>query len=417
MESLGLGRFALAIGAAAALLNGCGAAQPPIAQPQTAPLAARADGTHYQVVYSFGAVPDGNAATSSLIHVGGTLYGTTEYGGANACRGGGCGTVFSITTSGTEQVLYSFASRPDGNNPYAGLTDVAGTLYGTTRFGGAYRCADSGCGAVFSISPSGEEKVLHSLSFGTDGHYPRASLIAVKSTLYGTTPGGPAHRYGTVFSITTSGAAENVLHTFKKEKGPRGSSPLAALTDIKGTLYGTASLGGAYGDGAGAYGDGVVFSITPNGTETVLHSFDGTDGAYPEASLVDVKGTFYGTTAFGGTNNGGIVFSITTGGTEKVLHRFKGSDGARPVGSLIDVKGTLYGTTEYGGGYSCDTSLHCGTIFSIKPSGTEKVLHSFGSGSDGKYPTAGLTDVNGTLYGTTSAGGQYGNGTVFALTP
>jgi uncharacterized repeat protein (TIGR03803 family) len=317
-----------------------------------------------KVLYNFGAVPDGNAPASSLVDVGGTLYGTTEYGGANACGVRGCGTVFSITTSRTEQVLYSFASRPDGDNPYAGLTYVAGTLYGTTRFGGAYGCGDygngSGCGTVYSISQSGEEKVLHSFNFGTDGHYPRASLIAVKSTLYGTTPVGPAHHYGTVFSIATSGA-ESVLHTFKKEKDPRGSWPLAALTDIKGTLYGTTSLGGAYACGTSG-GCGTVFSITPSGTAKVLHSFDGTDGDYPEASLVDVKGTFYGTTAFGGTHNRGIVFSITTGGTEKVLHSFAGgSDGANPVASLIDVKGTLYGTTSAGGrtGY--------GTVFALTP--------------------------------------------------
>jgi uncharacterized repeat protein (TIGR03803 family) len=425
MKTLAPSRYALTIGVAAALLAGCGGSQLPVgapdAQPQTAPLAARTNGTQYKVVYSFGAIPDGNTPLAGLIHLGGTLYGTTEYGGANACGQTGCGTVFGITTAGTEQVLYSFGSRPDGNYPYAGLTDVAGTLYGTTRNGGAYGCGDygngSGCGVVYSVTTSGEENVQYSFGWN-DGHYPVASLIAVKGTLYGTTRGGTRHRYGTVFSITTSGA-ENVLHTFNKEQGRGGSFPTAALTDIKGTLYGTTSQGGAHGDG-------VVFSITPSGTQKVLHSFDGTDGANPAASLVNVKGTLYGTTASGGAYGGGpkyccgTVFSITPGGIEKVLYSFSGgSDGADPIAPLIDVHGMLYGTTLRGGSRSCRLRFFpkgCGTVFSVTTEGAEKVLHIFGSGTDGTRPTASLTYVDGTLYGTTSTGGRYGYGTVFALT-
>jgi uncharacterized repeat protein (TIGR03803 family) len=433
MRVSGFGRHVLTSCVAVAMLAGCGVLrqaqddmQPPVgaagARPQTAPRAAHRAGTQYKVVYSFGAIPDGNNPLASLIRAGGTLYSTTEYGGANACGQTGCGTVFRITTAGTEQVLYSFGSRPDGNYPYASLTDVARTLYGTTRNGGANGCGDygndSGCGTVFSITPSGEERVLYSFGWN-DGHYPVAPLIAVNSALYGTTRGGPAHQYGTVFSVTTSGA-ENVLHTFRKEDDHRGSSPTDALTDIKGTLYGTTSQGGAYGDG-------VVFSITPSGTEKVLHSFNGADGAHPEESLVDVKGTLYGTTASGGAHGGGpkyccgTVFSVTPGGIEKVLHSFSGGhDGADPVAPLIDVHGTLYGTTLRGGSRSCrlrDFPKGCGTVFSITTEGTEKVLHIFGSGTDGTRPTAGLTDVDGTLYGTTSTGGKYGEGTVFALTP
>jgi uncharacterized repeat protein (TIGR03803 family) len=99
-----------------------------------------------------------------------------------------------------------------------------------------------------------------------------------------------------------------------------------------------------------------------------------------------------------------------------VLHSFgNGADGFDPVASLIEVKGTLYGTTEHGGA-KCGFEGRCGTVFSITPSGMEKVLHSFSNGADGINPLAGLTDVNGTLYGTTSFGGTYSNGTVFALT-
>jgi uncharacterized repeat protein (TIGR03803 family) len=215
-----------------------------------------------------------------------------------------------------------------------------------------------------------------------------------------------------------------VLHSFGG--GADGKTPVAGLIDVKGHLYGTTRYGGAYGHGT-------VFSITPGGTEKVLHSFaGGSDGAEPLASLIEVKGTLYGTTESGGANscdglgNCGTVFSITPSGTEKVLHSFAGgSDGAFPVASLMNVKGRLYGTTAYGGTnqHHCGSSCYSagGTIFSITPSGTEKVLHSFAKGTDGSYPSASLTDLGGTLYGTTELGGgsacQAGCGTVFALTP
>jgi uncharacterized repeat protein (TIGR03803 family) len=100
-----------------------------------------------------------------------------------------------------------------------------------------------------------------------------------------------------------------------------------------------------------------------------------------------------------------------------VLHSFgNGTDGSKPSAGLIDVQGTLYGTTRSGGGSPSCTS-GCGTVFSVTTGGTENVLHSFGDGTDGAQPFAGLVDVKGTLYGTTAQGGTYGYGTVFALTP
>ena len=134
--------------------------------------------------------------------------------------------------------------------------------------------------------------------------------------------------------------------------------------------------------------------------------------------LLNVNGVLYGTTEYGGahgqanSDTGGTVFSIKTSGHEKVLHSFgKGSDGAMPAAGLIDVNGTIYGTTFYGG------TQNGGTVFSITTSGTEKVLHNFGKGKDGTEPAAALTNVNGTLYGTTYVGGAHGDGTVFSLKP
>jgi uncharacterized repeat protein (TIGR03803 family) len=360
-----------------------------------------------------------------LIDVGGALYGTTKGGGKSSCSSYyGCGTVFSITPDGTEKVVYRFSSGTDGSHPIAGLIDVSGTLYGTTRFGGTTGCYASGCGTVFSITPSGKAKVLHRFRSGGDGSFPAASLIEIKGTLYGTTGYGGQYNgsyycsydgCGTVFSISPSGK-ERVLHSFGN--GTDGAIPVASLVEVKGTLYGTT-------DGGGTYGGGTVFTITPSGKEKVLHSFgNGTDGLEPDASLIDVKGTLYGTTSAGGayscgnsSYSCGTVFSITPSGKERVIHSFGSvTDGLEPYAPLIDVKGTLYGTTGYGGAYQCQDGA-CGTVFSITPSGTEKVLHSFGSGTDGIFPAASLIDVGGTLYGTTRFGGTSGNGMVFALSP
>ena len=275
----------------------------PGAIPQAPALAARTNSTNYKVVYSFGGPPDAGLPGGSLIDVRGTLYGTTSAGGTYACGSpsGGCGTVFRIRLSGKEKVLYAFVGRGDGIIPDASLLDVDGTFYGTTSGGGSYRaCGYSSdyfpCGTVFSVTMGGTEKVLHSFGSKTDGIDPVASLIDVNGTLYGTTSNGGAHKRcnggcGTVFSITPSGT-EKVLHSFGAKSD--GTQPLASLIEVKGKLYGTTEYGGAYGLGT-------VFSITLSGREKVLHSFDnGTDGTLPNAGLVDVDGTLYGTTLTGG---------------------------------------------------------------------------------------------------------------------
>jgi uncharacterized repeat protein (TIGR03803 family) len=370
--------------------------------------------TAEHVVYSFrgrsGRVADGVSPEAGLVNVNGTLYGTTVLGGAYGPRhkSGGFGTVFSITPSGAETVLHRFTGAQDGKRPGAGLIEVNGRLYGTTAYGGRGHCTNyyhRGCGTVYSISTTGEEKVLHSFTGGSDGSYPRAALTNVNGTLYGTTTEGGAlgSGYGTVFTITPSGK-ETVLHSFGASKD--GAFPEAGLIDVNGTLYGTTTFGGRRRAGT-------VFRITTSGKETVLHSFgvltlDGTD---PEAGLVDVNGTLYGTTFEGGAYRYGTIFAVTLAGTEKVLHSFGASDGALPDAGLISVNGTLYGTTEGGGDGGGG-----GTVFSITPDGTETVVYSFRGGTpDGAEPEAELIDVSGTLYSTTSGGGAYGKGTVYSL--
>jgi uncharacterized repeat protein (TIGR03803 family) len=207
----------------------------------------------------------------------------------------------------------------------------------------------------------------------------------------------------------------NILHSFSKVTGD-GSNPDADLINVKGTLYGTTFVGGSYGSGT-------VFSITKSGVETILHSFGAPgDGINPAARLLNVNGTLYGTTTYGGAKGGGTIFSIKQDGAEKAIYNFdstyaKRDNGYYPVAGLIDVDGILYGTTEHGGVAYCGQFLSCGTVFSVTTSGKYKVLHRFGHGYDGANPTAPLLIVNGTLYGTTSSGGRYNyNGTVFSIT-
>jgi uncharacterized repeat protein (TIGR03803 family) len=419
MRNLSLVPFASGTCVAAALLVACGGSQPPIDVPATMPLAssrlaAHAGSTNYRVVYSFGAHRDGVHPDASLIDVDGTLYGTTAQGGAHSCGNSSCGTVFSMTTDGTEKVLYSFGKAPDGSVPRGSLLDVGGTLYGTTMYGGSHTCADYHCGTVFSITTAGTENVLYSFDARPDGSHPIATLIAMSGTLYGTTAGGGANYCGsayngcgTIFSIATGGK-ESVLYSFAR--GRDGNTSHGGLIHVGDTLYGTTY-------GGGTHRDGTVFSIGRDGKIKVLHSFgSGTDGKFPFAALTDVKGTFYGTTSGGGAAGNGTVFSIAPDGAEKVLLSFNGLDGEYPLAGVIAVKGTLYGTT-YGGGLSSGTGC-CGTVFSVTTSGTENVLHSFGgTKGDALDPEAGLIDVNGTLYGTTTYGGANDDGTVFALTP
>ncbi len=318
-----------------------------------------------KVLYSFGGGTDGKYPQAGLVDVGGTLYGTTTLGGAYTCTlsCGIGGTVFSITRGGTEKVLHNFSGYSDGSTPYAGLINVKRMLYGTTEGGGTPICysgSNPGCGTVFSITTAGTERVLHDFSASPDGAYPAAGLIDLKGVLYGTTRGGGMHGVGTVFSITPD-AHEKVLHHFGS--GEDGWSPQAGLLNVDGTLYGDTSRGGSN------HGGTVFSITPGGKEKVVHNFGDGTGGSYPGASLIELKGRLYGTTEDGGDyscgsaqQGCGTVFSITLGGKLKVLHAFEGhGDGTLPVASLIAVKGTLYGTTT-GGGANYD-----GTVFSLKP--------------------------------------------------
>jgi uncharacterized repeat protein (TIGR03803 family) len=350
--------------------------------------------------------------------------------------------------SGAEQVLYSFKglSGKDGANPEAALTVLNGTIYGTTSVGGldTKQCGEyTGCGTVFELSTSGAEQVLHSFKGAPDGINPYAGLVAVNGELYGTTyeggntPSGTSD--GTVFEVNPSTGKEAVVYSFKGSNAGDGAYAFADLISVNGVLYGTTQEGGVCDPYCGY---GTVFELSPSGSESVLHSFSGggfynaPDGGYPQAGLVDLNGTMYGTTADGGgtacvEGNGssgcGTVFDVGASGSESVLYRFKGKTGAYPTGDLVSAKGALFGTTDGGGdsgsgsgGCSGNHAFGCGVVFELSTKGKEHVLHFFKGGSDGWGPLAGIVAVNGTLYGTTSSGGGsgcngYGCGTVFEI--
>jgi len=380
----------------------------------------------YTVLYSFtGSPTDGANPEAGVIRdTAGNLYGTTYYGGASSNCKQGCGTVFKVTASGTETVLHNFTGYQtgDGALPYGGLIlDTAGNLYGTTRAGGAYsNCTN--CGTVFKVTPSGTETVLYSFAGPPgDGANPYAGLILDKaSNLYGTTAyGGSSSNTecgfgcGTVFKLTPSGT-ETVLYSFAGPPGD-GANPYAGVVrDKAGNLYGTTYAGGA----CGSIGCGVVFKLTPGRTETLLEDFGVTSTAIkPFASLIrDSAGDLYGTTSGGGASFSGTVFKLPGGGgiTEVLYSLAGGSFGFTPVAPLLrDAIGNVYGTLGRGG------ASDYGTVFKLTPGGAGTVLHSFaGAPTDGTNPLSGLIeDSAGNFYGTTYSGGASGFGTVYKLHP
>jgi uncharacterized repeat protein (TIGR03803 family) len=390
-------------------------------------LAAQAQAQTYKVLYSFCSAQnctDGSAPSAGVIQdAKGNLYGTTFAGGAYCYLG--CGTVFKLSKRGRETVLHSFCSQsgcPDGAYPYAGLIqDVKGNFYGATVAGGLY-----GHGTVFKLNKRGKETVLYSFCQRpgcTDGALPYGGLVRdAKGNLYGTTSNGGDSSYyccGVVFRLDTSGK-ETVLYNFCSQPGcPDGEDPGAGLIqDAKGNLYGTTYGGGTPQCGDKGQGCGVVFKLDTAGKETVLYSFlGGKDGGNPFAGVMqDPNGNRYGTTYgyfFGDGYNYGSVFKLSGTG-EETLYTFCAqsgcSDGAFPEAGVVrGANGSLYGTTSAGGEPGCSYGLGCGVVFKLDRKGKETVLYSFCRQSgcaDGASPYAGLIqDAKGNLYGTTNAGG------------
>lgn len=207
-----------------------------------------------RVLHRFGGGTDGACPAGSPIASGSALFGTTNFGGTH-----NNGTVYKITTSGSERVVYAFKGYPDGAIPYAGLTALGGAFYGTTTFGGSF----NNSGTVYKVSASGTERVLHSFTGTPDGAVPFASLTVVNGELYGTTRYGGTARHscvadpysgcGTIFAIGTSGD-ERVIYRFRGK--PDGKDPWSGPIAGKGALYGTTLSGGASDQGS-------IFQFSP----------------------------------------------------------------------------------------------------------------------------------------------------------
>ncbi len=345
------------------------------------------------------------APNNLIIDSNGVLYGTSEYGGTY-----GFGTVFKVT-NGVAKRLYNFRGAPsDGAYPLAALTrdKATGDLYGTTYNGGegteCYGFPFPGCGTVFKVTSSGKETLLYRFTDGTDGGLPEGSLTRdSKGNLYGAVNAPVPINSALVFKLTTANVFSTVhsfvgyalagvsliddrvgnlygtingtnaadgevfkltpkgqlttLHTFTGNQD--GGSPSSKLTqDTAGNLYGSTEIGGTVDKG-------VVFKISANGVFSVLYSFcqlpNCADGAYPNGWLtLDSSGNLYGMTSTG-FEGGGVIFKITPSGKESVIYSPVVGQPPYPdgYGLVMDKFGNLYGSTYTGGTYNL------GTIFKL----------------------------------------------------
>lgn len=400
-------------------------------------MAAGVSAQTFTVLHTFGAGADG-VLPENVVCVGNTLYGTTYEGGTNDS-----GTVFAVNTDGTDYtVLHSFgalavdiegepSTNADGSSPEGPLIAAGNTLYGTALFGGT-----NGWGTIYTITTNGTNfSVLYTFPGFTGrpatnetGNNPEAGLLLSGGTLYGLNSNGGTNRVGTLFSINTNGNNYTVVFNFAKTSSGTnayGSNPANTLIQAGDTLYAPAGFGGP--DGVGT-----VFSYDTNDSVfEVLHTFSGIpDGSNPFGPVTASGDTLYGTAAGGGTNDWGCIYSLPiTGGATALLHSFTpasstpftNTDGTYPHGALALASGWLYGTANAGGAYGN------GDVFYVSAgTGNFGVLHHFSTLNtnlageetnwDGAGPAAGVTVNGNTLYGVALGGGTNGDGVVFSLT-
>jgi uncharacterized repeat protein (TIGR03803 family) len=316
----------------------------------------------------------------------------------------------------------------DGANPVGGLALLGGSLYGTTLKGGTVR---RGTAFLTSVDGTAHSTVL-TFSDGTTAAGPAAGFTVSGTDSYGATLAGGTSGTGTIFRRQSSGAV-TILRSFAALSAHNGTNSGGAGPDAPpalagSTLYGTASAGGAYANGA-------LYSLSTDGSGfATLHDFTApastsgvnADGSFPVGGLVVSAGKLYGVASAGGSGGAGVVFSLDTSGANfTVLRAFAPLDaatstnagGAFPLGGLVLSNGVLYGTTSAGGAGGQ------GTVFALGTNGTGfAVLHDFGAvnsatgaNADGASPVASLALAGQVLYGTTSAGGDGATGTVFGL--
>jgi len=329
----------------------------------------------------------------------GNLYGTTYNGGKNAL-----GSIFNVTTSGSQKITYSFKTGTDGANPTGGLTlGTDGNFYGTTQQGGT-----KSMGTVFKVTPNGTYLQLHNFNAFIDGAFPWGPpTLASDGNFYGTTSGGGINSNGLVYKINSGGALTEVY----KFDVTHGANPIAPPTQgTDGFLYIPVSQGGT------SY-CGTIVKMSTSGVINNTYNFPcGLGGSFPIGPLVQASdGNFYSTTQDGGANGQGVIYRVTPSLAVTVLHSFGTTfgDGTFPsAGLLLATDGNYYGSTTDGGA-SGD-----GTLFNTSTSGTYSSLYSFNNSANltQTSPLAPpVQGTNGLLYGVTEFGGTSNNGTVYSL--
>ncbi len=347
-------------------------------------------GWNETVLYSFAGGTSGQQPQGSLVFdAAGNLYGT-------AWGGNGYGVVYKLALGRSgwkESVLYTFSGGGDGATPWSGLAiDASGNLYGTTYAGGKSVCFYGGCGVVYKLSfgvgRGWKETVLHSFA-NKDGANPRSTpIIDASGNLYGTTTyGGSVSKTqfcaplgcGVAYELSSYGGGwkETVLHTFVGGLAD-GGDPAAGLTaDASGNFYGATASGGSYISCNYGAGCGTVFELSPgsNGTwtETLLHRFDGTDGANPQGTpVLDSAGNIYGPAGSGGNGFGtAYELSPSSGGwVFNEIYEFVGftQGWSSNFGFVRDQAGNLYGTSPAGGNSNNSNCVDaCGLVFELTP--------------------------------------------------
>jgi uncharacterized repeat protein (TIGR03803 family) len=305
----------------------------------------------------------------------------------------------------------------DGSRPVTVVQATDGNYYGA-----AYADGPNNSGTLFRITPSGEVTTIYSfcsLAHCADGALPGPAILGKDGNLYGVTYGGgydatTGYGLGTVYKATLDGQL-TTLHTFCTQGGecPDGGNPWLVIQASDGTFYGTTGYGG---NGTG----GLLFGLTPAGEYRIVHSFcslwNCADGYYPSGAgglIQGIDGNLYGTAIGGGAYGGGVVFSVTPSGRFSVVRSFgsKPRYGGAPFSLVQDAKGKFFGVTEWGGGTDGG-----GVIFEMDLKQQFNVLHSFTTADNGGLSDLGLTLGNdGNFYGTTP--GENGYGTIYSLTP
>ncbi len=277
------------------------------------------------------------------------------------------------------------------------------------------------CAAAAMVSPAQTFTTLTQFD-ETNGRNPNGALIqGTDGNFYGTTlSGGRQFNGGSIFTMTPAGTLTTLYFTCAESCGVIANAPVIQGTD--GNFYGTFLYGGTPRTGCDNWGCGTVFKIVPGAKHlTVLHHFSGADGYFPQSGLTEgTDGNFYGTTGgsdfVGLPTDGGTIYRITPTGKLATLYTFcaqpKCSDGRQPAAALVQgTDGSFYGTTNSGGEFGD------GTIFKITSAGALTSLHSF-DGTDGIGPAGLVQGLDGNFYGITEGGGKGSpsGGTVFEIT-